>query len=455
MVNLKKSKLLLSLMVMTMCVGCAMLLSACRQFDDSKEKTVSVTYNYNFNVTDGLEFKIEDIYDNYKTSQQVRLDTMIKNLPTIKSTSSARLDGWYIAGTDIKVTNGDYLKEDVELEARYKILPSGLYSRGVYCKTWQDILTEYPQMIINDSNRCISIDSTSFSSDRNMLVIDNSVSYIDKLSLGWTCDVFIPQSVLVINDIHSANKVYVDENNTKFNSQDGIVYNKAKTKLIYGVGFNSSAVLEIPDTVVEICDNAFNGNSAIRYMNLPESLKVIGNRAFTYTKLVELNLPDSVEQLGNMAFQDCEKLVNVKMSQNLKKIPNQCFYGCDSLKKVDWLNNVEEIGSFAFSNCTSLVDVDIPANVTSIGDYAFYMCNKLQTVNVASESVANSIVKNAVTGASKIGFDSVQEFFIKNDLNVNDSNYLLENFAKDDSVTLTVFISGQNYECFKWTRKTA
>jgi len=71
----------------------------------------------------------------------------------------------------------------------------------------------------------------------------------------------------------------------------------------------------------------------VKKVNLPKSLKVIGDKAFYGCKDLEsITLPDSVEYIGNYAFVGCAiKTVNVP--QNLHTYHRDMF-ACNSLKKV-------------------------------------------------------------------------------------------------------------------------
>ncbi|MGN0482629.1 MAG: leucine-rich repeat domain-containing protein [Lachnospiraceae bacterium] len=80
----------------------------------------------------------------------------------------------------------------------------------------------------------------------------------DKLEL-----VTIPESVrgidwLAFLDCGNINAITVDENNAKFCSQDGSLYNKDKTKLIRA----AATLTEVPKGVINIGDGAFSGEKS-------------------------------------------------------------------------------------------------------------------------------------------------------------------------------------------------
>ena len=88
-----------------------------------------------------------------------------------------------------------------------------------------------------------------------------------------------------------------------------IICAKNKTALTYNV----------PQGVVAIADNAFEGSSAIK-VTLPSSILHIGNAAFKACKnLVSINLPESIMIVGDEAFADCE-LLDVKLPESVLKV---------------------------------------------------------------------------------------------------------------------------------------
>lgn len=95
--------------------------------------------------------------------------------------------------------------------------------------------------------------------------------------------------------------------------------------------------------VTQIGKKAFE-NSNVTSVNLPDGIKLIGERAFYGCKSIyEFVIPNSVSQINASAFDNCTELKNIKLSSHLKKL---------------------SIGTFA--NCENLTEITIPASVTTI-----------------------------------------------------------------------------------------
>ena len=77
--------------------------------------------------------------------------------------------------------------------------------------------------------------------------------------------------------------------------------------------------------VSEIKAGAFYGCSAIEELILPESLKIIGDSAFTSTSIVSLTLPTGIETIGNFAFAYCARLNRVYIPYTLSSLAENAF----------------------------------------------------------------------------------------------------------------------------------
>ena len=139
----------------------------------------------------------------------------------------------------------------------------------------------------------------------------------------------------------------------------------------------------IPETVTTIYHCAFRGCRSLRRLDLPSSLKYIGNYAFSFlTSLETLQIPENVIALGYGAFRNCISLLSVVIPDSTIKIGSDCFYRCKELRTVQISNSVIDIEGWAFRMCDNLESVTIGDNVVNIGDSVFYECICLNKVDV-------------------------------------------------------------------------
>lgn len=94
--------------------------------------------------------------------------------------------------------------------------------------------------------------------------------------------------------------------------------------------------VEIPKSVISIGRFAFFGCNYIKYLNIPKTVKYIGDNAFTDCGLEDIVIPSSVIMIGNGALNNCKKLKSVALSKNTKFLDKNPFYGCDKLEKFKY-----------------------------------------------------------------------------------------------------------------------
>ena len=165
--------------------------------------------------------------------------------------------------------------------------------------------------------------------------------------------------------------------NRSFASEDGVLFNKNRTKLLYFPLARQGAYI-IPDSMVEIGESAFY-RSSITSVTIPKSVKKIRHSAFALSHLTSISIPDSVDDIESYAFFR-SSLTSVHIPNSITRIRPWTFCEC-RLTSVTIPDSVEEIGKRAFECCVGLKLVTIPASVVEIEEYAFYDCPAFFTVH--------------------------------------------------------------------------
>ena len=216
----------------------------------------------------------------------------------------------------------------------------------------------------------------------------------------------IPNSVTsigerVFNSCENLASINVAEGNSKYSSEDGVLFNKDKTEFMRYPEGKADKEYTIPDSVTRIGDGAFYGCTSLASIVIPNSVTSIGVSAFYgCTSLTSINIPNSVTSIGEGAFGNCTKLTSIEIPNSVTRIGNSAFNGCTSLASVDIPNSVTSIDRYAFQGCTSLASIDIPNSVTSIGEVAFYGCTSLTSIDIPNS--VTSIDRYAFYGCTSL-----------------------------------------------------
>ena len=157
---------------------------------------------------------------------------------------------------------------------------------------------------------------------------------------------------------------------------------------------NSEQVLNLPESVENIGDYAFQGCTNLRVVNLSSNLKSIGVSAFEKcANLQSITLPKSLKVIREYAFRYCANFDNwgnftggglqsVKFEDGVDfwtngffGFCNNVFWGCANLSEVKLPNNTP--GDFiippgTFGYCGKLKSITFPTNTKKIEGMAFY-----------------------------------------------------------------------------------
>ena len=225
------------------------------------------------------------------------------------------------------------------------------------------------------------------------------------------------QKIILGNDItHIGNNAFA-------NPDTDYIYSKFRT-----------LVIEIPDSVVYIGDDAFE---ATKVKNIPKNIKHIGTRAFgsvyksnsdIYLGGIESNeivLPETLEYIGENAFshEDYDYSYNESEILHAKKykslvvncnipeiIQDTLSYSSNEIfsfvhfENIQIGENVTSIGGFKNSE---IDNITIPEGVTTIGNEAFSDCTGLTSMTIPSS--VKAIGTMVCDGTETLILDNVKE----------------------------------------------
>lgn len=254
-----------------------------------------------------------------------------------------------------------------------------------------------------DGKSVTSIGNNAFYSCKNLvnITIPDSITSIGNNAFEYCASlksVLIPGSVKSIgnaafNRCESLMNIEVIKNNSNYFSQDGVLFDKNKTKLIqYPIG-NKRIAYDIPNGVKSFGDCAFDSCSTLKNITIPDSVTSIGWGVFSgSTSLTNIDVSEN-----NLNYSSYEGVLFNKNKTELIKYPignertsynipagvinfGDVFSDCKNLVNITIPNSVTNIGVGAFWQCANLASITITNSVTSIGNYAFYDCKTLKDI---------------------------------------------------------------------------
>ena len=157
--------------------------------------------------------------------------------------------------------------------------------------------------------------------------------------------------------------------------------------------------VEIGSGVTDIPNSAFYNNFSysITSLTLGNNIRTIGFASFVGAGISTLDIPNSVTEIGERAFENTASLISVNFGANLQSIGPGAFQQSvpvSNLTEIVIPDSVTEIGSAAFYNRSALTRTSIGEGVLTVGPLIFLGTN-LNNVNARVYYCgANAIVQN-------------------------------------------------------------
>lgn len=166
--------------------------------------------------------------------------------------------------------------------------------------------------------------------------------------------VTIPASVTKIGKhaFLQSGTVKVAANNKKYSSDSlGVLFNKDKTTLIHFSERIKVKSYTIPDTVKVISDRAFAYNEYVENITFPKGLKRIEEFGAAADNLKSIYLYKDIEYIGEDAFSFCGKVRDLTIEEGSKAvICDGAFEYMGSLENISISSAITEVGYRAFDS---------------------------------------------------------------------------------------------------------
>lgn len=190
--------------------------------------------------------------------------------------------------------------------------------------------------------------------------------------------------------------INVSPDNPYFSSEEGFLFNKNKTVLLYM--FQRKETVSVPDGVEYISESAFKWQVGVKEITIPDSVTEIAEDAFeSCSELCKISLSpnnpyfsfeDGILYGRNKTYLlwcNVDKAGDVCIPDSVIKVCDWAFAACD-IHSITIPDSVQYIGEWAFWACHNLKSITVPDSVEAVSDTAFGRCDSLKTLCLSKNS---------------------------------------------------------------------
>lgn len=223
-----------------------------------------------------------------------------------------------------------------------------------------------------------------FKKGKGKVEVPGVIERIGHLAFGGAkhiSTIIIPKSVTRIGEdafasTYALDSIAVNTENTHYTSQAGVLFNKELTLLICHPASKPGNSYTVPTTVKELATGAFQdcgGGNAYKHISnktlkkkvklnkviLPEGLIKIGKWAFTSSGC-QVNIPSTVKEIGDSCFFFSE-IESVTIPEGVKRLGDGMFTACYTLENITLPSTLEYIGAKLLAYNSSEITLNVYA----------------------------------------------------------------------------------------------
>ena len=301
-------------------------------------------------------------------------------------------------------------------------LGPGLYKTGTseMIKSWQELIDD--KLIDVEDSKMMVHYFTTLKDVEGDLVISSDIDEIVAFSpCGFTgqpkiTGIYFPERLTNIEKdsqifywLPYLKKIDVAKDNKDYSADNGVLYDKNKTKMLWYPGCRKEAKYIVPASVTYIGEDAIGlGTNSLKEIVFEGSLE-IGQGAFCGCEnLNKIEFKNSVT-IGEGAFERCENISDIIGAENIEDIASYELLDTEWAKKQpegdiylgkillghagemhsntciqvkDGTKRIKSVGN----DTSSVSSVIIPSSVVDIASVAFGPCESLEKIEVAENN---------------------------------------------------------------------
>ena len=200
---------------------------------------------------------------------------------------------------------------------------------------------------------------------------------VNEIIFNGTGDIILGSRAFAITNITDLNL----PSNIKFEDGTREVFSESKVKnvtigcsmcegMFDECNYLENVTFTEDNNISEIPKLAFDLTVGLKKIEIPSSVKKIGDSAFECSALSEVILNEGLETIGDSAFQVWGLLKTISLPSTVRTLGDKCF-SSGRLTEVKLNEGLKYIGKQAFYDNHDLTSVYIPKSVTYIGEQAF------------------------------------------------------------------------------------
>ena len=200
---------------------------------------------------------------------------------------------------------------------------------------------------------------------------------VNEIVFNGTGDIILGSNAFAVTNITELNL----PSNIKFEDGACEVFYESKVKnvtigcsmcegMFYGCNYLENVTFTADNDINEIPKAAFELTVGLKKIEIPSSVKKIGDSAFDLSTVSEIKFNEGLETIGNLAFNTWGSFEKITLPSTVKSIGEECF---NSYKPylIELNDGLERVSKQAFICNFANQSVKIPASVTEIGEKAF------------------------------------------------------------------------------------